>query len=570
MNSKRIILTGTIINPFTEEIFSGEVNIDNGLISGIIRKPNNSPLVITTGYIDAHNHIESSLLTPKGYASLALARGVIGSISDPHEIANVCGIKGVEYMMEEGEHFPFYFCWGAPSCVPATQFETSGGKLNLKAVADLLKDSRITHLSEVMNFPGVLSGDHDLLEMISVARSLGKQVDAHLPEIIGHDCWKYFQKLGFDKNIRGAADHECTSLAEALEKLGYGATISIREGSAAKNFEALYRLLLKEETKGKVLFCSDDIHPDYLRDGYIDNMVRRAIRKGVPYMRVLQAASSDIINHYNIPVGRLEVGSSADLIVLDGIESLNVVQTYVQGKLVAENGKCLLEVPRPSLINNFNAKAVSTDSISVMGEKGDGPEQIRVIDIIPEQLITKCHIAEAKKEGSTVVADTDNDILKIVVVNRYDLEASQHPSVAFVRGMGIIGAMASSVAHDSHNIIAVGIDDESICRAINAIIEHQGGLCLVEPNGGKLSILPLPIAGLMSDQDPMEVTKQYEELDRAAKQVLGSKLPAPFMTISFLALLVIKDLKISDLSEGSNCSGLFDGVKFEFTSPFVD
>lgn len=504
---------------------------------------------ILPGFIDAHVHIESSLLIPSEFARLASVHGTIATVSDPHEIANVCGLPGVEFMIRNGHTVPFHFFFGAPSCVPATTFETAGATLDATAVTHLLENPEIKYLSEMMNFPGVLNRDPEVIEKIAAAHRLGKPVDGHAPGLRGEQARQYIA-AGI------STDHECFTAEEALDKLKAGMKILIREGSAAKNFEALIPLL--KDWPEQMMFCSDDKHPDNLLAGHIDRLCARAVAHGIPLFNVLRAACINPADHYKLPTGRLRVGDPADFIVVEDLKEFKVLQTYVKGECIAANGRTnipstpLTEAP----INNFKAKSRDLADFAYLLDKWgeqENVEQCYCIGALDGQLITEklvIPIADALPQDGLLHANPAKDILKIVVVNRY-----QPAPVAksFIKGFGLKqGAIAASVAHDSHNIVAIGCDDESLQRAVNLIIAQKGGLACVSPTHEQ--ILPLPLAGLMSTDDGYKVANSYIAIDKMAKS-LGSTLAAPFMTLSFMALLVIPHLKLSDL-------GLFDGDRF--------
>jgi adenine deaminase len=466
----------------------------------------------------------------------------VGTISDPHEIANVCGMAGVEFMIENGKQAPFKFHFGAPSCVPATVFETAGASITVEEVKTLLARPDVNYLSEMMNFPGVLTGDPEVMQKIEAAKAAGKPVDGHAPGLRGHDAQRYI-----DAGIQ--TDHECFTLEEATDKIQRGMNILIREGSAAKNFEALIELL--REYPAKIMFCSDDKHPDSLLEGHINKLCARAISKGIPLFHVLRAACMNPVRHYSMRVGQLRAGDAADLIVVNDLKSFDVKETYIDGRLVFGNGKSQIDSVTISPINQFQAKPIKPVDIEVSSAHAlkDHP----VIGALDGQLITERIEESPTISDGNLLSDTDRDILKIVVVNRYKPAA---PAIAFIKNIGLKkGALASSVAHDSHNIVAVGCDDDSICRAVNAVIEQQGGLSAVDEHINH--VLPLPVAGLMSMSDGFDVANQYTRLDEFVKKELGSTLQAPFMTLSFMALLVIPHVKLSD-------KGLFDGDRFEF------
>ncbi|KAB7731130.1 adenine deaminase [Rudanella paleaurantiibacter] len=536
-------LTANILDLFDQRIYYGSIHIENGRISLIERVGNERPGVpyVLPGFVDAHVHVESSLLTPAQFARLAVVHGTVATVSDPHEIGNVLGVPGVEYMITDGNRVPFKFCFGAPSCVPATPFETAGATISVSDVRQLLGRREIGYLAEMMNFPGVLNEDPDVMAKIALARAFNKPVDGHAPGLRGDDAQRYI-----DAGIE--TDHECFTYEEALDKVQRGMNILIREGSAARNFEALHPLLTYYSDR--VMFCSDDKHPDTLAEGHIDQLVVRALLKGHNVWNVLRAACLNPVMHYRLPVGLLREGDPADFIVINDMERFRVMHTVINGQVVAENGKTLIPDLRSDHPNQFNCGPIAPESLAVPHEGGS----IRVIEALDGQLITnELHVVPTVQHGN-IVADPARDLLKLVVVNRY---ADAPPAVAFIKNFGLKqGAIASSVGHDSHNITAVGCDDESISRAINLIVAEKGGLSAV--GGSEEYILPLPVAGLMTDVDGYEVATKYSQLDTFAKQDLGSSLAAPFMTLSFMALLVIPALKLSD-------KGLFDGSNFRFT-----
>lgn len=537
-------VTGKIVDIRNKKIFDGEVVFDNGKIISVtpVNDSTNRPThYILPGFIDSHVHVESSMLVPSEFAKLAVVHGTVATISDPHEIANVCGMEGVEYMIENGRTVPFKFHFGAPSCVPATVFETAGAALDSNAVNTLLQKPEIKYLSEMMNFPGVLFNDEEVMKKIASAKKYNKPVDGHAPGLRGADAKKYI-----DAGI--STDHECFTAEEALDKLNYGMKILIREGSAAKNFEALIGLM--NEHYERMMFCSDDKHPDSLVEGHINDLCARAVAKGIDVFKILQAACINPVEHYKMDVGTLKAGDDADFIVVDDLVDFKVQRTYINGELVAQEGNSLVETKKAPVINQFScAEKVPADfAIQYENEK-----ELLVIEALEGQLITNRLSLSPKVENGNIVSDVQNDILKIVVVNRYK---AAPVAKSFVKNFGLKqGAIASTVAHDSHNIIAVGVDDESICRAVNLVIKEQGGVSAV--SNTSFAVLGLPVAGLMSNEDGYKVADDYTAIDKMTKEVLGSALAAPFMTLSFMALLVIPHLKLSDL-------GLFDGDKFEF------
>jgi adenine deaminase len=537
-------IRGQYIDIPGSRIFPAELTVEHEKISSIreLSPAEEVPAqYLCPGFIDAHVHIESSMLVPSEFARLAVVHGTVATVSDPHEIANVCGIEGVYFMIRNGRRVPFYFYFGAPSCVPATGFETAGAALPADQVAELLSRPEIHYLSEMMNFPGVLHHDPEVMAKIAAARKYGKPVDGHAPGLRGEEARNYI-----DAGI--STDHECFTEAEALEKLRYGMKIIIREGSAARNFEALAPLL--HHHWENMMFCSDDKHPDSLVQGHIDQLCARAVAKGIPVFKVLQAACINPVLHYKLNSGLLRVGDAADLIVLKDLEQFKVLRTYIRGACVAEEGKTRIPSQTgTALINHFHADPVTPEALACPA--GSGPYPFPVIEAYDGQLITGKSSAAPLKRKGLLLADARRDILKIVVVNRY---RKAPVAKAFIKNFGLkTGAIASSVAHDSHNIIAVGVEDEDIARAVNLIIAGRGGISC--SGNGLEMLLGLPVGGLMSPDDGYRVAASYTALDARAKE-LGSTLQAPFMTLSFMALLVIPHLKLSD-------RGLFDGDRFE-------
>jgi adenine deaminase len=537
-------ISGQIVDIPGRRTYPGQVIVEKGVIVGILPQAEASSQFILPGFIDAHVHIESSMLVPSEFARLAVVHGTVATVSDPHEIGNVLGIPGVEYMIQNGTSVPFKFFFGAPSCVPATDFETAGATLDAEAVGILLRRKEILYLAEMMNWPGVVNRDPMVMEKIASAKKHGKPVDGHAPGLTREQAEAYIAAGIY-------TDHECISLDEAKHKIAHGMHILIREGSAARNFDALVDLLPEHEDK--VMFCSDDKHPDSLVEGHIDQLVRRAVAKGKDIYAVLKAACINPVRHFGLDVGQLKVGDPADFIVVDDLASLRVKQTYIQGVLVAEHARPKISSVAVRRPNNFHARPVEPSHFKMPALSAN----IRVIEAHEGQLITTASVLPARIEKGMAVADTERDILKIAVINRYK---ESPPSVAFIRNLGIReGAIASSVAHDSHNIIVAGTDDVSMAHAVNAVIREKGGISAV--HGGHVSVLPLPVGGIMSDADGYEVARRYQALDRLAKS-MGSTLGAPFMTLSFMALLVIPSLKLSD-------QGLFDGSEFRFVPVFV-
>ena len=543
MKDRTFELEGNIVDVVARRIFQGRVSVTDGRITGITEEKVDASHYILPGLVDAHIHIESSMLIPSEFARLAVVHGTVASVSDPHEIANVLGIPGVMFMIENGKKVPFKFNFGASSCVPATKFETAGASLGVDEITSLLAMDEIRYLSEMMNFPGVLFEDPEVMAKLAAAKKAGKPIDGHSPGLRGKDAKKYIE-AGI------STDHECFTKPEALEKIQYGMKILIREGSAAKNFEALCSLI--DEYPEMVMLCSDDKHPNDLEIGHINELVVRAMKKGSDFMDVIRSCTYHPVTHYRLPVGLLQPGDPADLIIVDNLDRFFVKATYVDGVKVADNGKTLIGSVVESPSNNFSTDPVKAEELRVTATKGE----IRVQKALDGQLITEeIHVTPRVINGF-VESDPQRDILKMVVKTRYN---SSPPAVGFANGFGLKqGAIASCVAHDSHNIVAIGADDDSITRAINLIVSSTGGISIVE--GDHDMVIPLPFAGIMSDQDGYSIAQLYEQIDQWAKR-LGSELRAPYMTLSFMALLVIPDLKLSD-------KGLFDGRKFAFTSLF--
>lgn len=536
-------LSGHIVDVVTGRIFPGIVAIREGKIHSITATDSAPDQYIMPGFIDAHVHVESSMLIPYEFARLAVVHGSVATVSDPHEIANVNGLEGVKYMIEDGKRSPFKFYFGAPSCVPATAFETAGAVIDSAGIRELMAMDEIRYLAEMMNFPGVLHKDPEVMKKIAIAHEAGKVVDGHAPGLRGELAKQYI-----DAGI--STDHECFTREEALDKLKYGMKILIREGSAAKNFEALIDLL--PEYPDRIMFCSDDKHPNDLVVGHLNLLAQRAVARGIDPMTVIRATSLNVVKHYGLEVGLVQTGDPADLIVVEDLASFKVKSTYIEGKLVAEKGKSLLPAQPGTVINHFNSNKIDAESLKVP-RKGD---QLRVIEVEDGQLITKQIFVDLGAPSDFVEANVEQDILKIVVVNRHQ---QAPPAVAFVKNFGFsAGAIASSVAHDSHNIVAVGTNDEDLAGAINQVIEAEGGVSLCD--GDHQDLLPLEVGGLMTVQDGYAVAEAYSALDAKAK-AMGSTLASPYMTLSFCALLVIPRLKLSDL-------GLFDGDTFEFVTLF--
>ncbi len=539
------ILEGKIVDVVKGRIFSGRIFVQNKRILKIEESNSTFSNYMLPGLVDAHIHIESSMLVPSRFAHIAVSHGTVASVSDPHEIANVLGIEGINFMIRDGDEVPFKFYFGAPSCVPATSFESTGAEISAPHIEDLLKKPEVKYLSEMMNFPGVINNDAQVMEKISLANKYNKPIDGHAPGLSGEDLSKYI-RAGV------STDHECSSLKEAEEKLQQGMKILIREGSAAKNFDALHSLISKYNNL--VMLCSDDLHPDDLINGHINLLIRKALNKGHDIIDVLRCVSYNPIKHYNLEVGLLQEGDPADFVMVDDLNSFNVLQTWINGKIVFNN-HALFELPAIDPPNVFRNTTPPLESLLV----GNLKSPVNVISVNEGQLFTSSFHHQFSSTDRYLNPDIENDILKIVVLNRFKEEAL--PSIGFIHGFGLKkGALGSTIAHDSHNIIVVGTNDEDIQICIEQLISSKGGIIAVYKN--QIENLPLAVGGIMSDKDSYYVSKSYQDLTLIARDY-GCVLHAPYMTLSFMALLVIPELKMSD-------RGLFDGNKFQFVDLFVN
>lgn len=538
-------ITGNLIDVHTCTIFPAKIHFEKGRIVSIKKTKEEVLNFILPGFVDAHVHIESSMVTPAAFSRTAIKHGTIGLVTDPHEIGNVMGVNGVKFMIDDAKHTPVKILFGAPSCVPATEFESSGAGIDVDGVRKLLQMPEVGYLSEVMNYPGVINDDKELLAKIKIAKDLQVPIDGHAPGVKGENLKKY-------ANAGIGTDHECVSLDEAIEKISLGMKILIREGSGAKNFMALIPLL--KAYPDQVMFCSDDLHPDDLISGHINRLVKRALDMGFNLFDVLRAAGLNAINHYKLDVGLLREKDPADFIVVDSLENFKVLQTYINGKRYYNEGEVNIPVHATPVINNFNIEKIKNEDILVP-VKG---KYMKVIKAIDGELITKIEKYPVLTSNGYAVSNLNKDILKIVVVNRY---TPSPPAVAFIQGFGLKhGALASSISHDSHNIVCVGTSDYEIVDTINWIIENKGGIAI--HTGENVCGLTLEIGGIISTKSVEDAGLNYLALSNEAKKI-GSKLKAPFMTLAFMALLVIPELKLSD-------RGLFDGISFSFTSLFYD
>jgi adenine deaminase len=545
----RFELSANVVDVVAGRVFPGTLIVADGGIAAVREQAGLADGFILPGFVDAHVHVESSMMVPSEFARFATVHGTVATVSDPHEIANVLGAEGVQLMVENGRRVPFKFHFGVPACVPATAFETAGAVLDAAAVGGLFDQFGLRYLSEMMNFPAVLSGDSDVLAKLKAAKDRGLPIDGHAPGLRGDDARRYAA-------AGPSTDHECVTLEEAREKIGYGMKILIREGSAARNFDALHPLL--SSAPESCMFCTDDLHPDNLLHGHIDRIVARAITEGHDLFAVLRAATLNPVRHYGLPVGLLQPGDPADFIVVDDLRDFRVRRTYIDGRIVAEDGVSRIERVTVQALNRWAATAKRVEDFHVPARGG----LVRVIEVLDGQLVTNELHLPARDDRGRLVADVASDVLKLTVVNRYadaDPLRGCPAAVGFIRGFGLKrGAIASSVAHDSHNIVAVGTSDDELCAAVNALVEAKGGLSVID--GGRKDVLPLEVAGLMS-RDGNAVAAGYARLGRLARD-LGSPLRAPFMTLAFMALLVIPALKLSD-------RGLFDGRAFRFVPLYV-
>ncbi len=539
-------ISGKIVDLFNRTIYNGTIKYDKKSIISITKIEKEFSNYIIPGLVDSHVHIESSMLTPRQFSKLVVPRGTVAVVTDPHEIANVMGVEGVEYMIQNSKDTPLKCFFGAPSCVPATSFETSGAVISSEDIEILLQKDEVYALSEMMNFPGVIYEDEEVFKKIKLAHKYGKRIDGHAPGLVGNDLKKYAQ-AGI------TTDHECVNTEEAIDKINQGIVVQIREGSAAKNFNNLAPLF--DNYPDDIMLCTDDSHPDeIIQKGHIDKIIRLGIAKGIDIFKLLRAATIKPVEHYNLPVGLLREGDSADFIVVDNLKDFNIIETYINGENVYSNSKITFNLKKSEVINNFNISSIKEEDIIIPHQEG---KKIRVIEAVDGDLITDEFVWNPKVIDGYIESSIDEDILKIVVVNRYK---TAPPVVGFIKNIGLKkGAIACSVAHDSHNLIAVGVSDQEIVKALNEIISCKGGITCV--NNNEIDTLPLEIGGLMTDEDGGKVAKKYLLLNEKVK-AFGSPLKAPFMTLSFMSLLVIPKVKIGD-------KGLFDVSTFSFTNLFV-
>ena len=541
MNHGQLLVN--VLDLLKREIFSAELSWQEGVICSIVKQGGENTMLpyLLMGFVDAHVHIESSMLPPSEFARIACRHGTVATISDPHEIANVLGLEGVEFMLNNAALTPFPMFFGAPSCVPATPFETAGAVLESEDLETLFEHHQVEYLSEVMNYPAVLQNEPHIMAKLKLAQRYHCPIDGHAPCVLGEDVKRY-------AGAGISTDHECSTLEEAQDKLNAGMKILIREGSAARNFDALHPLI--SLYPDKVMFCSDDKHPDDLVAGHINVLVKKAVALGHSVFDVLRCASLNPIEHYELTVGRLRVGDRMDAVLVNNLQEFKLLATWLSSRKVAEYGRSLLPYIKTNAINCFHADPIAVSDLEMPATS----KKIRVIKVLDGELLTLATEHEATIQDNKIVPNQEQDILLLTVINRYN---PSKPAVAFIQGFGLKNAaIASSVAHDSHNIIAVGSSAELVVKAVNAVIDKKGGIAGAYANG--VLLLELPIAGLMSCEEGDSVALRYSHLDAFAK-MYNSTLRAPFMTLSFMALLVIPELKLSD-------KGLFDGKHFEFTN----
>ncbi|MBU5678697.1 MAG: adenine deaminase [Candidatus Aenigmatarchaeota archaeon] len=551
------IVEGNLVDIINEKIYPAIIKIENNRIALIKRVDKDLERYIIPPLIDAHIHIESTMLSPIRFAEVALTHGTVSVVADPHEIANVLGIKGIFYMISEAKKTPLKAFFTAPSCVPAVDFESSGARIDENEIEKLMKMKEVVALGEVMNYPGVINREEKIMKKIEIAKKYKKPIDGHAPMLRGKDLKKYIE-AGI------TTDHECTSIEEAEEKIKRGMKIMIREGSSSKNMNELIELS-KSYNASKFFFVTDDINPRDLRNGHINLILRKALSLGLDAIIALKFVSINPITHYNLPVGCLKEGELADFVVVNNLREFNVIETWINGRCIVKNGKLLEKLPKPAKIKNvMRVKRVEEKDLKVVSKKKRN--KIRVIKIIPNQIITKSEVFEMKakriyknkvkdieKNLYEISSDTKRDIIKIVAVDRYK---GKNLAIGFVSGFNLKNAaIATSIAHDSHNIIAIGSNDNAIAIAINKLKEINGGVCIA--NSKKvLSFLKLLIAGLMSIENHEKVARNHEKIEKFIRK-FGCKLEAPLMQLSFLALPVIPELKITT-------KGLFDVNSFSF------
>ena len=538
-------ISGIIVDPVARRKYPGTLVVNQGTLVDILPDPDGcrSGPFILPGLIDSHIHLESSMLTPAAFAQQAVTHGTVAVVADPHEIANVLGIPGIDFMINNAQQVPMKFFFGAPSCVPATGFETSGATLTAHHVEALLERDDIFFLAEMMNVPGVIHQDQEVMAKLLAARKAGKRVDGHAPGLRGADLSAYV-RAGI------STDHESLSLEECYEKLDLGMKIQLRQGSSARNLDDLHPLISSHP--GQCMLCTDDLKPGDLACGHINRLVQKALLLGHDLFDILQCACVTPVRHYQLGIGLLQKGDPADFILVSDLTTMEVSATWINGELVSTKGQSLFHCEPTCPINHFNGIPIRSEQLQV-NSRGSS---IKIIEVTDGQIVTGTGHFSLPVNTTLVTADPHQDLLKILVQNRYH---PTPPTIAFVRGFGLKhGAMASSIAHDSHNIIALGSNDHDLSRAVNLLHESGGGICYV--HGQDETRLELPVAGLMSLGNCDDTARQYSAIEQRVK-ANGCQFQTPFMTLSFLALPVIPSLKITDL-------GLFDGIQFKLTDLF--
>lgn len=558
LNKKKVdllIKNARLINTFSGDIYKTDIAIYNGKIVGFgnynaVKTVDVKGMYVSPGFIDGHVHIESSMVKIPEFAKVVLPCGTTSVIIDPHEIANVLGIEGIKYMLSSSLNSMLGVYVMLPSCVPSTELETSGATLSSHDLSLLLNDERVLGIAEVMNYPGVINKDREVLNKIAIAGN--KAIDGHAPFLSGKPLYAYVAS-----GIR--SDHECSNLDEALEKLRAGMYIMIREGTAAKNLKSLIKLV-NDSNYRKCVFVTDDRHlEDIHNEGHINYLVKKAIEYGVDPVKAIQMATINTAEYFGLKnLGALLPGYNADFIVFDNFKKMNIKMVYKDGMLVAKDGKILdgvIKDYKEKLRGTINVKWIEHEDFALKAET----KKARVINVIPNEIITKMTVEEVKIDGGYVSSDTDRDILKIAVIERH--MASGRIAKGLVRGFKLKkGAIASSVSHDSHNIVVIGTHDGDMYQAAVGVVKMQGGICAAL-NGQILEALPLPVAGLMSDRSADFVRTKLRRLIEVSRY-LGSDLPDPFMAMSFLTLPPIPEIKITD-------RGIIDANKFKVVNLFV-
>ena len=562
--------TAYILDVLTSSAYPARITIEDGIFKHIVPIMNSDEIeldvegLMLPGFIDSHIHIESSTLTPAQFAKVAVMHGTTSVIADPHEIANVAGIEGIEFMIENASHVPFNFYFSAPSCVPSTPFETSGAIIDSSDIEYLLKKDEIIALGEMMNFPGVINGDEEVLKKLELARKYNIPIDGHAPLVSGEELDKYMEQYI-------VTDHECSTFSEAIEKKQKGMKIMVRDGSSAKNMEALFdfsdriNYLKQQESFGIIpnevlerrihspifdFIVSDDKNSRDLINGHLNKSVKKAVDLGIDVIKAIEMVTINPASHYNLNAGALVTGARADFIIIDNIVDFNILKTYIAGECVFDGENVLFDAPEVKTQNRIETPKRTAEDFDVLF---DGDEcEVNVIKCFNGDLLTEKDTAKLCCKDGKVMPDIFEDVLKISVVDRY---GNNNISNAFIKGFGLKkGAIASSIAHDSHNIIVIGYDSKDMAEAVNTIIDNGGGIAVVSEDFS--DSLSLPIAGLMTNKDAYEVANKLKLLQKMAS-ILGCSLDAPFMTMAFMALLVIPSIKISD-------QGLFDVDNFEF------